>query len=234
MNGDCFAAPEAVTGQIAAALDIQLISAESRRAMNPSTANPDATDLRFRAMGLLFREITPEHTAAARRLLEEAVTLDPRSPEAWSWLADVLASDYLNRWNNAGAEELRRAEDAVVQALSLNRQLALAHFANGFVRRAKGENAAALDAFSQALKLNPNFARAYAQKANELINLGRPGEASPLVEKAIKLSPRDPSLGVFYWNLGRANFFANQPREAIPWLRKAVELRPICGTIGYT
>ena len=64
------------------------------------------------------------------------------------------------------------------------------------------------------------------QEANELINAGRPEEAPPLVRKAIALSSRDPSLGVFYWNLGRASFFANQYDDAIPWLRRAVELRP--------
>jgi tetratricopeptide (TPR) repeat protein len=31
---------------------------------------------------------------------------------------------------------------------------------------------------------------------------------------------------VFYWNLGRASFFANRYDDAIPWLRRAVELRP--------
>ncbi len=221
-----FELQEALTGRIAAALDIQLARAESRRVAENATANPDAVDLRFRAVGLYISGITPEHTLAARRLLEEAVNLEPRSGESWSWLADLLASDYLNRWNNAGADELRLAETSAQRALALNSQLPLAYFAKGFIYRAKGENSAALDAFTQALELNPNFARGYTQKANELINLGRPQEALPLVEKAIRLSPRDPSLGVFYWNIGRAHFFADQYHDAIPWLRKAVDLRP--------
>ena len=223
---DLLALQQEITGRIAASLDIQLVQAEARRAINEWPANPDALDLRFRAMGLYISGITPEHTLAARRLLEQAVGLDPKSAESWAWLADLLASDYLNRWNNAGTAQLEEAERAVRAALALDPYSYLAHFAKGFIYRAKGENAAALDAFAQALRLNHNFARGYAQKANEVINLGRPDEAPPLVEKAIRLSPRDPSLGVFYWNLGRANFFANRYRAAIPWLHKAVELRP--------
>jgi tetratricopeptide (TPR) repeat protein len=40
------------------------------------------------------------------------------------------------------------------------------------------------------------------------------------------LSPHDPSIGIFQWFIGRANFFAGRYEEAIPWLRKSVETRP--------
>jgi adenylate cyclase len=223
---DLFELQEAVTGRIAASMNIQLARAESRRSNEVRASDPDAIDLQYRAMGLYISGITAEHTLAARQLLEQSVKLDPKSAEAWAWLADLLMSDYLNRWNDAGTEQLQQAEAAVRQALAIDPSLALVHFANGFVHRAKGETAAALESFSEALKLNPNFARAYAQKANEVINAGKPEDAPPLVEKAIALSPRDPSLGVFYWNLGRAQFFSGQYRGAIPWLRKAVEERP--------
>jgi adenylate cyclase len=223
---DLFALQAAVTGRIAASLDIQLAKAEGERAMQRTAADPDAVDRRLQAMALYISGITPEHMLAARRLLKESVQLDPNSAESWAWLADVLVSDYLNRWNGAGKDQLDQAEDAVHKALAIDPDLALAHFVRGFVYRAQGENAAALDAFSQALKLNPNFTRAYAQKANELINVGRPAEAPPLVKKAIELSPLDPSLGVFYWILGRAAFFSGHYADAIDWLRKSVEARP--------
>lgn len=223
---DLFALQAAVTGRIAASLDIQLVKAEGRRAFEEHAANPDAVDLRFRAMALYISSITPEHTLAARRLLEQSVQLDPNSAESWAWLADLLVSDYLNRWNGAGKDQLDQAEEAVRNALAIDPDLALARFVKGFVYRARGENAAALDAFGQALELDPNFTRAYAQKANELINVGRPTEAPPLVMKAIALSPLDPSLGVFYWIIGRAYFFAGHYVDAIDWLQKSVEARP--------
>jgi adenylate cyclase len=222
---DLFELQEAITGRIAASLDIQLVRAESRRAIAERAANPDGVDLRFRAMGLYISGITPEHTLAARRLLEEALRLDPTSGEAWAWLADLVASDYLNRWNDTGKDQIEEAATAVERALAIDHTLALAHFANGLVQRAKGEHQAALDAFNQALKLNPSFARAYAQGAAQLVNVGRPKEAPPLVEKAIKLSPRDPSLGVFYWIIGRAEFFSADYHNAIASLEKSVALR---------
>lgn len=215
---------DTITGRIANSLDVQLISAEARRAAQ--RANPDALDLRLHAESLFLSAITPEHDLAARKLLEQSVRLDPSSAEAWARLAEITASDYFQHWNNTGPDQLAEAAAAVEKALALDPDLALAHFANGFIHRARGEHQAALAAFDRAIALDPNFALAYKEKADELILLGHPDEAPPLVERAIELSPRDPSLGIFYWVLGRGYFYAGQYRQAIPWLIKSVEARP--------
>jgi len=216
----------AVTGRIAESLDIQLVKAEGRRALDEHPRNPDAVDLRLRAMALYINSITPEHTLAARQLLEQSVRLDPNSAESWGWLADLLVSDYLTRWNGVGKDQLDQAEEAVRKAVAIDPDLALAHYADGLILRARGEHHAALEAFRLALRLNANFARAYAQEGNELVNVGRPAEAPPLVEMAIRLSPLDPSLGQFYWILGRAHFFAGDYHSAAGWLQKSIEVRP--------
>ena len=223
---DIFELQRAITSRIAAALDIQLVRAEGRRVTGAQAANPDAVDLRFRAMSLYFGSITPEHSEEARRHLEEAVQRDPQSAEAWGWLGEILVSEYLHRWNKAGRTELDEAADAVRKAVAIDPNLAQARYAEGLVRRAEGEHHAALEAFRRALELDPNLSRAMAEMANELTLVGRPTEAPPLVEKAIKLSPRDPSLGGYYWIVGRAYFFAGTYRDAIPWLQKSVALRP--------
>ncbi len=227
-----FELQEAVTGRIASSLHIQLIKAENRRAVAERPTDPDAIDLRLRAMALLVTLPTPEHSLSARHFLEESVRLDPQSADGWSQLADVLMTDYLNRWNEAkvspeAAKDLvRRAGEAVQEALKIDPAIARAHFADGFIRRAKGDQAGALDAFDRAVQLDPNFARAYAQKANQLVMVGRPKEAAPLVLKAITLSPRDPYIGGAYWVIGRAYFVMQDYDNAIVWLRKAVEVIP--------
>jgi adenylate cyclase len=140
-------------------------------------------------------------------------------------------NDYLNSWNHAGRVELNEAEEAMENALAIDPELALAHHSNGLIRRARGDHQAALDAFTRAVTSDPNFARAQAQKGNELVLLGRPMDALPFVDQAIKLSPYDPALGIFYWVKGRAHFFAEQYNEAIPCLEKSIELHP---TLWYS
>jgi TolB-like protein/Tfp pilus assembly protein PilF len=223
---DLFQLEQDVTGRIASSLGIELIKAEGLRSFNEQAVNPDAMDLRARAMQLYFSSVTPEHTQEARRLLKEAVARDPYSAEAWGWLAEILSYEYLRGWNEVGKTGLREADEAVRTAVAIDPNLAQARYAEGLVRRAKGELQAALTAFTRAVELDPNFARAYAEKGNELTRAGRPGEAIPLAEKAIKLSPRDPALGGFYWIIGRAYFYMGRYPDAIPWLQKSVSARP--------
>jgi tetratricopeptide (TPR) repeat protein len=121
---------------------------------------------------------------------------------------------------------LKQAEEALQKAFSLDPTIALSHMDDGFIRRAKGDHQGALDAFERALALDPNLALAHAQKANQLVLTGRPQEAPPLVLKAIRLSPLDPSKSVFSWVLGRAYFAMGNYDNAIVWLRKSVAERP--------
>jgi adenylate cyclase len=227
---DLFELQEAVTGRIASSLGIQLVKAESRR--RERSSDPNAVDMRLRAMAILIDSITPQHNLAARKYLQESVRLSPLSAIAWSQLADVLMRDYLNRWNDAEKDAtarkdlLRQAEDALQKAFTLDPTIALSHMDDGFIRRAKGDHQGALDAFDRALELDPNLALAYAQKANQLVLTGHPKEAPPLALKAIRLSPLDPSRNVFSWVLGRAYFAMRNYDDAIVWLRKSVAERP--------
>ncbi len=137
-----------------------------------------------------------------------------------------------NHWNEArdspeaAKNLLQRGEAAVQEALKIDPSIAQAHFADGFIRRAKGDHQGALDAFDRAVQLDANFASALAQKANQLVMVGRPKKAPPPALKAITLSPRDPAIGVFYWILGRAYFVMEDYSNAIVWLRKSAEVRP--------
>jgi TolB-like protein/cytochrome c-type biogenesis protein CcmH/NrfG len=215
---------DAITGRIAASLNVQLVRAEGRRTYE--VPQPDALDLRLRATALFFSSIAPERTLATRQLLQRSAALDPNSAETWARLGEIIASDYLTCWNNTDREQLREAEDAVHRALLIDPNHALAHVAHGLIQRARGEHHGALEAFSRAIELDRNFAFAYAHKGNQLTLVGRSAEAPPLVEQAIRLSPHDPSIGVFHWIIGRALFFTGQYEPAIPWFRKSVETRP--------
>jgi len=223
---DLYALQQAITGRIAASLDIQLARAEGQRARDRTAADPNAVDLRLQAIALYINGVTAEHLLTARRLLEQSVQLDPNLSESWSWLAEMLVTQYLHRWNNVGKEALEQAEEAIAKAVAINPNVAQAYYTQGLIRRAKNDQLGALEALSRAVEVNPNLPRALAEKANQLTSLGQPADAPELVEKAIKLSPRDPALGGFYWIIGRAHFVSGDYRKAIVWLQKSVELRP--------
>jgi len=158
------------------------------------------------------REVTPATSLAARAVLEQAVRLDARSALAWSQLATCYISDYKNRWNEAGEEEVgagldlvRCAQEALARADEIEPNLARSRYAEGFIRCVEGRHQDGYEAMDRATRLDPNFAAAYAQKANQLVRLGRAEEALQIAQYAIELGgSRDQSVGVFYWVLGRA------------------------------
>lgn len=170
----------------------------------------DADEIRKRAKALHDIPITSENTLALRA-------------ELLALLADVLASDYLHGWNDAGLQELAQAERLADAALRLDPNLALAHYAKGFVERAKGQHEKARDAFDRALQLDGGFAAARAQKANELLSLGQGQNALVEIDRAISTVPDN---GTFHWIRGRICFFLKDYAGAVQSLSESVQRRP--------
>lgn len=173
-----------------------------------------------RAKALYERRVTPQRTREMRGLLVDSTA------ETAALTATTALCEYLNRWNDAGPAELGQAEAAIRQALDHNPQFFLAHYAEGFLHRARGEHRQALSAFDRAIAANPEFARAYAQKGEELVYLGQPEKGIEQVERALALSPNSSVRGYFLWVIGRALFFLKQDAQAIPRLRQSVREWP--------
>lgn len=173
-----------------------------------------------RARAIYDGRLDPRGTQQMRGHLED------HAADSSALLATSVLCDYLNRWNDAGGAEIAKAEAAVTHVLSIKPDHHLGHYAKGFLHRTRGEHEEALAEFTATIEHSPNFARAHAQRGNELIYLGRPREGIAEVEKAIALSPNSPSLGMFQWIIGRAKFVLGEDAEAVEWLRKSVRSWP--------
>jgi tetratricopeptide (TPR) repeat protein len=179
--------------------------------------------------------VTPEASLFIREILEKALTnpvgVAPRwAAQAWALLANVLMNDYLNWWNYAGFEELRKADDATQNALTFNANLPFALHAQGLIYRARRQHNTARKAFRTAKRLTAGFARAHAQFANQKVLLGQESEAHAPFDRARSLNPRHPATGYFNWGDGRAYFQEKNWSEAIKFLRMSVEELP---TVWY-
>jgi tetratricopeptide (TPR) repeat protein len=168
--------------------------------------------------------ITPEASRFIREVLECAVTNQTASgsswlTEAWALLANVLANDYLNSWNGAGKKVLEEAENALKNS---DPELPLAQHAQGLIHRAHGMHQEALTAFQGATQGDAKFARAHAQLGNQFVLTGETAKARRSVRRAIRLRPRHPAVGYFYWIMGRAYFFDQKYGQAITWLGRSV------------
>jgi tetratricopeptide (TPR) repeat protein len=97
----------------------------------------------------------------------------------------------------------------------------LAHYAKGQVLRVERRFAEAIPEYETALSLNPSFVVAFHHLGQCKLFSGAIEETIPLVEKAIRLSPRDPELGLYFYEIGRVHLLLSHIDEAILWLEKA-------------
>jgi adenylate cyclase len=221
-TGDLFALQDEITSRIAVALNLELIVAEATR----RTDNPDALDYILRGRAELFKPATPDTHAEAISLFERALAIDPRSVEARGRLASRLAGSVLDGWHDSTAADIARAEALVREALAASPRSEIAHFAKGAVMRARAQLEEAIPEFETVLALNRNAVGAMALLGWCKLLTGSIEEAIPLYEQAIRLSPRDPSMGVWYAWIGRVHLLQSRIDEAIVWFEKARSANP--------
>jgi tetratricopeptide (TPR) repeat protein len=80
--------------------------------------------------------------------------------------------------------------------------------------------------FETAIALDRNNARAIFQLGQTMMWLGQPEAGIPLLEKAIRLNPYDPTLASHYALLGLCHLLLGRVDQAIDLLRKARSANP--------
>jgi adenylate cyclase len=206
-----------ITGRIARALQSQLVIAEAGR----SIENPDAQDYILRGHAALTKPISRETYAEAESLFERALTLDPRAPEAQIGLARVLVSRALDQLSHSFSADIERADGLITRALALSPNNAWAHHVKGQVLRAQLRYEEAILEYETVIALDRNFADAYAYLGWCKLVTGALEEVMALEEQAIRLSPRDPIIATWYFDLGALHLLQSRIDDAIVWLEKA-------------
>jgi len=221
-TSDLFTLQNEITSRIAIALRVELIRAEAAR----RTERPDVLEyiLRSRAAGAG----PPTRSSLAERIgwLERALALDPGSTEAQSWLAANLAGRVLANMTDSAAADIGRAKGLTEQALAASPHSPLGHYAKGQVLRAQHLYAEAIPEYETVLASNRNWVYAFFALGQCRLYTGSIEETIPLVEQAIRLSPRDPSLGIWYETIGLVHLLRSRMAEAIIWLERARSANP--------
>jgi adenylate cyclase len=226
-TSDLFALQNEITTRIAVALNQELIAAEAAR----RTERPDVLEYILRARAAYAKPISRERNAEGIRLLELALALDPDSAEAQSIMVRALAGRVLNGLSDSPAADLERAKGLSEQALAASLRSPLAHIAKAHLLRAQRRYAEAIPEYETALAYNRNYVYAFFALGQCKLHTGSIEETIPLVERAIRLSPRNPELGVWYQQIGNAHLLQSHTDEALIWLEKARNHTPAHPTI---
>ena len=221
--GDLFVLQNDITSQIAVALHVELVRAEAAR----PAVKPDALDYVLRARALYLGNVPTRRSYAEQiALYERALALDADSQKVQSFLAWQLAARVLDQMTDTAASDLARAETLADRALTAFPGTALEHFAKAQVLRAQQRFEEAIPEYETVVAINRNWVLAIAAVGYCKFITGSIEEAIPAQERAIRLSPRDPRIWLYYYWIGQVHLLQSRIDEAISWFEKARRANP--------
>jgi TolB-like protein len=220
---DVFAVQDEITESIVAAIEPQLYAAENFRAKRKPPDSMDAWDLVMRALSHYWR-VTRQDNVVAQALLEKATAIDPNYGQAFGVLATSHTFSAHMGWEDM-VTAAPIAERAAAAAILADSEDPWAHYALGCVYLFARRFDDSLAEFEAALGLNPNFSLAQGYYGLILAYCGRWEEAAAAVQRALRLSPRDPLVAVYCGIGSYAQFVGRHYDEAMRLAREGIRQR---------
>ena len=223
---DVFGLQDKVTAKIVTTLAVQLTAGEEQRIAEKETASTEAYDTFLKGWEQYQRQ-RPESFRRAIGLFEQAVKQDPTYSRAYA----ALAATYWQVWKRwwfakvglPNQHDVRfKAEEYLAKALK--EPTPLAHQVSVSMSAQQGRHDEAIAEGERAIALDPNDAEGYVALAGALNLAGRPKEALPLIERAMRLNPHYPTS--YLYELGLARFGHDEFEPAAAALEKAVAINP--------
>jgi adenylate cyclase len=210
--GNIFALQDDITEHVTMALKVKLTEGEQARIRRGHTENPEAYEYWLRAREI-YRSLTKEDNAQARKLYEKAAEMDPNNSFYWKDIGWTHYRDGRFGWTDTPTQSLALAEELAQKTLAVDDYNAQAYTLLSSVYMAKRHHDKAVAYGKKALALGPNLADLKAAVAVPFMYSGRPEEAIELVKKAMRLSPYYPAW--YLAVLGIAYRITGQYEEAI-------------------
>jgi TolB-like protein/cytochrome c-type biogenesis protein CcmH/NrfG len=216
-----------IVTRLARALQIELAAVEAARISRAHPASASAEDLALHGEAIFLRYgPSREESEAAFDLCERAVGLDPNNVRALSILAEKFATRLTTMQSTDCEADVRRAEELVSRALAIDPDSYQAHHAKARILVAQKRAEEAIVEAERSLRLNPSFISPYLPLCQANLMLGLPGKTIEYANRAMRLSPPDPYLYVFYAQEGLAHIMLQQDHRAVACLRRAVANNP--------
>lgn len=165
-----------------------------------------------------------DSTKVSRRIAEEAVDMCPENPMTYVLMSFV---NYLEYWYDLGKsprESIEKGIEFVQKALAMDDSLPMAHSHLSLFFSLKGEHERAIAEGERGVTLMPGGATLLSYYGMSLLYGGRPEEAIPVLQKAIRLNPLGESNNFLF--LGHTYRATGRFEEAISEYKKVLQRAP--------
>jgi adenylate cyclase len=220
---DVFKLQDQIVARLGNALGFELVKAEAERAAR--SKSPDAIDLTMRGLAFVQQnrtQLIKDKNIAALALFEQALKIDPNAPDALAGEAECYLYEHLY-WNDPQTDYDVKVIGQADRAIALAADNVWAYYVKSAYLSLSRRFDEALRTANAGLAINPNYASLYYVRANAKSSLGQFEQAKPDVKQAMRLSPRDPRIGVFHMVSGDAELGLGHFDAAIDEYRNATD-----------
>jgi adenylate cyclase len=220
---DIFVLQDEVTSNILRAMQVKITEGEQALHHDKGMRNLNCYLKLLEGQNYLNR-FDIEGNNLARRTGEEALVMCPESSTAYYLLAATHMMDYWLGSGKSPQESIEKAIELAQKAIALDDAHPSPHGLLSFLYSIKREHAKALAEGERAVALDPSGSDVNAYYGLSLTFAGKPEEAIPSFQKAIRLNPFGPTW--YFFNLGNALGNTGRFEEAVSAYKKALQRSP--------
>jgi adenylate cyclase len=222
---DLFKLQDEVVARLANSLGYELVRTEAEK--DARSKNPDAVDLAMRGWALVWQEQqqqrTRENNNAAKALFEQALRIDPNETDALAGDAYAYMLEYTRGWATTGTDYEAKILGQADRAIALAPDNMWAYNVKSLYLSTSRRANEGLSAADAGLAIKPDDPPLRRARGAAEIALGRYEQAISDVQQAIRLSPRDPRIGLWLVTLGDAELGLGHVDAAVDEYHKAID-----------
>ena len=206
-----FEVQDTIVRRVVTVLALRIGQLERNRVLAKPASDLAAYDLVLRGRHRLA-ETKRAANREARRLIEQAIELDPLYAPAQVALAQAWYQTVTAGWTEFPEEAIGRMERSAARALELDSTLPSAHRLMALVHLQRRQYALGADELDRALELNPSDAESLSFRGAMAAWDGR---ADAAIEDLLVARKIDPTLEPVDMNLAMAYYLVDRPLDAI-------------------
>ena len=214
-----------IVTRLAHSIDYQWSLAPGAFAKRAPSANPDAEDLALQCLAQ-FQIAGPSGQKAEHGFCEQALAIDPNNTLALNVSSLKFLLPVIGGRSSDRESDLQHGDELVSKALAVDPNYGYAHHTKAMILASQGRLDQAIAEDERALALDPTIVDAYLVMGSINRAFGQFDKSMELIDKAIRLSPRDPNLSNWYKEKADTYFALKRYDMAIEWARRSITIDP--------